>query len=90
MAAIANAAYTRGDGAGGLGLANFRHTGQSIGHSNLHANLPFARSTVPRRQQSCTGSTTRNPANKLADPPWRALNPAHPHRTAPNLGVATS
>ena len=50
MAAIAKAAYTRGDGVGGFGLAKFRYTGQWIGHSKLHANLPFAQILTSREE----------------------------------------
>jgi hypothetical protein len=73
MAAIAKAAYTRGDGVGGFGLAKFRYTGQWIGHSKLHANLPLAQILTSPEEVMKPGPNAHIPANKLAGRPWGAL-----------------
>ena len=71
-AAMANARYTRRDGASGLGLAKFRPTGQSVGHfyfhEHLHANLPLHTSS-PAPAKSVNRSRDHNPANRLAAHP---------------------
>ena len=86
---------TRRDGAAGEGLANFRHTGQSIGLPSFHEILThpshLARGdalVAPARERSA------NPANILADwtgrPRTRTQGPSYRTKSQPRNELAES
>jgi hypothetical protein len=95
MSAIANAAYTRDEGpagrglAGLIGLANFRPTGQWIGHANLHENSAVAQ-VLPGVRGTAGLQACPHPAKLLAALTIFSALVRHPHGTAPTLGTATS